>query len=90
MGFSELVKAFGKAPGFAGLAYTALGSASFLTLIGSLDAGSYVMALAVILGAHFGGGAAVAKRDNGKVAPVDSNRIEGRRSKPPHLRGRRS
>jgi len=72
-----LITQFGKAPGFASLAFASLLSASLLTATGCLTGAEYVAALTVILGAHFGGGVLVAKRDNGKAAPGNSGQIEG-------------
>ena len=69
MRFNEWIAWLGKAPGFAVLAGAALGSATGLTAAGRLGGTEYVAALGVILGAHFGGGVAVARRDNGKAAP---------------------
>lgn len=60
----------GKAPGYAVLTFTALGCATGLCVGAFLTGGEFVAALGVILGAHFGGGAMVARRDhagNGKI-----------------------
>lgn len=54
----------GKAPGFACLTFAALMSASGLCAAGKLDGTQYNFALGIVLGAHFGGGVAVARRDN--------------------------
>jgi hypothetical protein len=60
----QLIDRFGKAPGFAGLTFSALLSASLLCAVGRLDGTQYNFALGILLGAHFGGGVAVARRDN--------------------------
>lgn len=70
-GCITFVKQFGKAPGFTALAFAALLSASCLCVLGCITGGEYVMALGMILGAHFGGGVAVAKRD--QIAGGKSN-----------------
>jgi hypothetical protein len=62
-----IIKQFGKAPGFTALAFASLLSASCLCVLGCITGGEYVMALGMILGAHFGGGVAVARRDNPAV-----------------------
>lgn len=59
----DLIDRFGKAPGFAGLTFSALLAASLLCAEGRLDGTQYNFALGIILGAHFGGGVAVARRD---------------------------
>lgn len=66
---------FGKAPGYAALTFCALLSASLLCATGCISGGEYVGALGIILAAHFGGGIAVARRDQ------PAARIEG--GKPP-------
>jgi hypothetical protein len=58
------VRQFGKAPGFAALTFCALLSDSLLCAARYITGGEYVLALGIILGAHFGGGAIVARRDN--------------------------
>jgi hypothetical protein len=70
---------FGKAPGYACLTFAALLSASLLCASGCIAGGEYVGSLGIILGAHFGAGVAVARRDQ------PAAKIEG--GKPPLTAG---